>query len=231
MGKVKLITFQSKEVLNELLFKGIYYADNSKSREKRDYSKDIEALGGYQPVWCFRVPEPLDLESLYWGNSYIFKWSNEMSLGKGKGLEDFEMIELDVDSSLPITGKTHNSYKHAVVLPYLKIEWLVTTYTISERFVLDMVGNPLAMKVFNRSEIYNAVTEPLFEDNFHYLTDIEYERVSNQLVPNLPLKAYPHEGEVKPELVFKYRNKEITKEEFHIIIGFSKNKISTNPLD
>lgn len=231
MGKVKLITFQSKEVLTELLSKGIYYADNSKTRESRDYSEDIEALGGHQPVWCFQIPEPLDLKKWYSGNYYLNIWNNEMSLGYDTRLRDFEMIELEVEDTVPLKGKTHNDYRHAVILPYLKLEWLVINYRISERFVIDDIGCPNPYYILNYIEKYNLDSTPLFSDNFHYLTFSEYENLKESLTDTLPLKSFIVESKIEPSVVYRYYNDEITKEEFHKIIGFYKIKTSPNPLE
>lgn len=236
MRKVKLITFQSKEVLNELLAKGIYYANNSKSREKRDYSKDIESLGGHQPVWCFRVPEPLNIKDWYRGK-YFYTYSCEMSL-RDKKLKDFEMIELEVDIGLPVVGQTHNDYRHAVIIPYIKIEWLTMTYELSERYLLDAIGFPNAMPVVHFNREVNKNKPPLFENGFHTLSSEEFQEIEHLIRESTPLKAFKCEGDVDNMIAENYLEGAMTTLDLlksvrpeRKAIGFKSNKVSTNPLD
>lgn len=214
-GKVRLITFQGKEVLEELASNKVYYADDTRKRENRDYSRDRDNIGGHQPVWCFRVPEPIQLDRWYTG-AYLFNYSCEMSLNN-KSLKDFKMLELLVDEDLPVTGVTHNSYEHSVVLPYLKEDWVTMHYELKERFLVDAIGSLVGLWIIRHSSYlnleYNSLS-PLFEDNFHILAMEEYDEVKSTVSTDLPLKSYSRVGHVKNELVHDYRGGVVTKYEF-----------------
>lgn len=53
INKIRILTFQSVEVLNILLNEGEYFANGELARENRNYSDDIRQLNGVQPIWCF----------------------------------------------------------------------------------------------------------------------------------------------------------------------------------
>lgn len=219
-GKVRLITFQSKEVLNELKTSKVYYADDTKKRENRDYSLDRNNLKGHQPVWCFKVPEPVEADKWYNG-SFLFNYSCEMSL-LHRTLKDFEMLELLVDENLPIVGLTHNNYQYSVVLPYLKAEWITMHYEFKERFLIDEIGSPVRMWILNHSfemDIeYNIIT-PMLRDHFHILSMEEYDEVEHMVSTEFPLKAINRAGHVDNEVVYDYHKGKITRPEFLRIAG------------
>lgn len=125
-----LLTFQSKEVIEQLA-KGDYFCSKDLHRENRDYSEDINQLGGYNPVWCFRPKQKEEFDLKDFQNGALFeRYRCEMSLSQRQGLTAFYMIELKVDSTLVKEGLTHNAYMYAVVIPYIKKESVVAIYAM-----------------------------------------------------------------------------------------------------
>lgn len=75
---MRVITFQSKDVLNSIIKNGVYFADKDKCREKNDYTSDINQLNGKQPIWVFTNPN-IDYNGLKSGD-LLERWRCEMSL-------------------------------------------------------------------------------------------------------------------------------------------------------
>jgi len=126
----KVLSFQSKIVLDTLSSTGSYYADASIRRERRNYSKDIEQLNGHAPIWCFApVREEFTTRDFLSGELFE-RFRCEMSLQQG-GLKDFELIELCVPTKELKLGLTHNAYLGAKVLPYLTRDMLQAHYRLS----------------------------------------------------------------------------------------------------
>lgn len=162
MSRIKVLTFQSKEVIQTLLDSGIYLSDPNKSREGRDYHLDIKQLGGYHPVWCFVHIDRKDFKiEDFLNGDLFFRYKCEMSLNSDKGLSEFFLLELEVDKESMKLGLTHNAYRGAIVIPFIKIEQLCAIYTLNyndwyyanvqlvSRFKLDILfpGGLECMKV------------------------------------------------------------------------------------
>lgn len=127
---MRVVTFQSEEVLNIILNEGIYFANSSMCREKNDYSEDILALNGKTPIWIFANPD-ISFDTLKSGE-LLEIWRCEMSLDQKIGLTQFKMLELEIDenNTLIKVGKTHNSYKYACVIDSIKKSQLCAVYHI-----------------------------------------------------------------------------------------------------
>ena len=126
---MRVITFQSQEVLDILLNNKVYYADNNKSRENNDYTKDIERLNGKSPIWVFNNPDIQVNNTLNYFTPET--WRCEMSLGTKHGLENFLCLEFELDKSSLKQGQTHNSYKYAKVVDKLLLKDLCCVYKVS----------------------------------------------------------------------------------------------------
>lgn len=134
---IHLLTFQSKEVLHALLENRIYFADNEKSREKRNYSRDVEQLGGKQPIWCFSpvgiktlVKDKFSIDDFIDGQLFE-RFRCEMSLPSREDLGKFYLLEIDTELDLIKPGITHNSYVGAVVIPHIESNNLIGIYNVS----------------------------------------------------------------------------------------------------
>ena len=134
--KIKVLTFQTREVLGILLEKGEYLADINLSRESREYAKDIEQLNGFNPIWCF---SPIGLQTLFLNkfvmedflNGELFdRFRCEMSLPSGEALNNLVLLELELNCKDIRVGLTHNSYIGAVVIPRLGVNDLVAHYSL-----------------------------------------------------------------------------------------------------
>jgi hypothetical protein len=127
---MRVLTFQSQEVLETILKDGIYYADSSKAREGHNYHLDIAQLGGKVPVWCF-VSLTGGFTSEKFIDGILFnRYNNEMSLWDNKGLSGFLMFELEVPEEQVFKGLTHNAYLGAKVMPFISKESLCAVYQL-----------------------------------------------------------------------------------------------------
>ena len=172
MGAVRLLSFQSKEVLESLFKNGIYHCNVDLSRERRNYSEDIKQLDGMNPIWCFTPKNissyfvKLDVKDKFiqkdFINGYLFQtFRCEMSLPSGESLNNFVLMELEVSDELPKVGITHNSYNGAVVIPEIKVENLIATYTVEYNDDDDIMWYYPEVKVTN---VYRE--NRLFKHNF-----------------------------------------------------------------
>lgn len=133
---VNVLSFQSQEVLNTLMKEHVYFADKNKSREKRDYSLDVEQLDGMNPIWCF---SPIGIRYL---NGFGFSEENlkdavmfqefkcQMSLRSTTDMNNFVVLDLLVNAKDLKVGKTHNAYIGAVVIPKIDVGQLMAVYKI-----------------------------------------------------------------------------------------------------
>lgn len=196
---VRVITFQSKEVLDLILSRSVYYADLTKSREKWNYKEDVNQLGGFAPVWCFRLPFINDEEKWYRGH-YFVEFFSEMSLkGQIQDLLDLDMIELEVPENYLKPGLTHVGCDYSFVMPYIKREWFVVNYLNSVRYVINSWGELNDLVVMRHGFKSDNYT-PMIDDNFHVLSANEYRSVKLSLSVGYPLKAFQFEPYVSTEL-------------------------------
>lgn len=134
--KIRVLSFQSEDVLAALLKDGMYLADTTKSRERRDYSRDIEQLNGSNPIWCFspvglktKVKDKFIKEDFIDGKLF-FNFNCEMSTRSPSDLNNKVILELEVDKNVPKIGLTHNAYIGAVVIPKIDIGALKGVYRL-----------------------------------------------------------------------------------------------------
>ncbi len=121
------ISFQDAAVVELLIKNKKYFADISKSREKRTYTEDIEMLDGKIPVWVFANVELAKLRD----GTLLEMYRCEMSLDQEIGLTQFAMLELEIPDELLKVGKTHNGYQNAKVVPHLDLAWLVAIHKVN----------------------------------------------------------------------------------------------------
>lgn len=128
---MRLLTFQSKEVLKTILQNGIYFADNKLCREKRDYQADINQLGGFNPIWCFASTKETNFKFDDFTDGVILeRFRCEMSLDQEVGLTRFILLEIEVDTKDVFNGITHNAYSGAKIIPSIRIEQLKAVYKV-----------------------------------------------------------------------------------------------------
>lgn len=130
MNKIKVVSFQSAEVLNKLLTDGVFWADAKKSREGRDYRPDIDQLGCL-PVWLFAKPDKSSLSKEdFMDGTLLEKCRCEMSLRQDPGLSKFYMLELEIDPQAIKVGLTHNACDWAFVKECFTITELKAVYQV-----------------------------------------------------------------------------------------------------
>lgn len=125
----RVVTFQSKEVVNILLQNELYLADINKAREGSICQEDIDACCGNTPIWVFQHP------AFYFDNIGDKQFCNmletfrcEMSISTLSGLY---MIELHLNYQPPI-GKAHNSSSLACIIPSIKLDDVAGIYKLNQ---------------------------------------------------------------------------------------------------
>lgn len=132
---MRVLTFQSKEVINTILVEGRYYANIEKCRERNDYSKDINTLNGKVPIWIFI---PVDKNNKYTlkekfeeidfkDGELLDRFRCEMSTNY---LTDFHLLELEVSNELIHKGITRNDFEAAKIISHIDINMLCAIYTV-----------------------------------------------------------------------------------------------------
>lgn len=170
-GTVTLLSFQSKDVLDIIFKEKIYKCDLSKTRESRDYSKDVEQLGGCTPVWCFspkmrrfNYKNRFSKEDFIDGNMF-FNYKCEISLRDLKDMNKFYILDLEVPSHLIKVGLTHNDYEGAVVIPEIRGEWLRGIYKLE--YIDDKVT-----WYYPKVKVLAKVKGSLFDSDFTCFSDL-----------------------------------------------------------
>ncbi|MNV48316.1 hypothetical protein D3C71_1402150 [compost metagenome] len=127
---MRVLTFQSEDVIHTIIKEGVYRADLQFRRERRDYTKDIEQLDGAIPIWCFTpvTTKPFEAEDFRDGSLFSL-YKCEMSLNTY--LSVFPMIELEVPDNMLKQGLTHNGYSGAKVFSHISKDMLKAVYRLS----------------------------------------------------------------------------------------------------
>lgn len=124
---------QSPEVVSILFRDKVYRADINESRERRDYSKDIEQLNGLTPIWCY-VPNGTGMcfETMR-DSSQLFDCHCEMSQVEQEGCWDnYFMIEFEIDDGLLKEGKSHNGNSKCRVFGELTLDMVKAVYKVTD---------------------------------------------------------------------------------------------------
>jgi hypothetical protein len=145
---ITCLSFQSQRVSYITLRDGVYKADATKCRERRDYYKDIEQLGGENPIWCFaprtdRVGE--DFEAFVKSEDFWIMASNQMSLARPSRLAAFSVLELRLSEERLKWGLTHNACAYSYVFSCLYREDIRAVYQLS--YGLHW-GSPVILPVY-----------------------------------------------------------------------------------
>lgn len=129
--KIKVLSFQSEEVYNLLKEYGAYYSKPTLVRENRNYSKDVEQLGGANPIWCFcSTKRDNFITEDFNDGALLERFRCEMSLDQDESFSKLVLLELEIEESLLHIGKTHNAYDAAMVTAVLNYTDLVAAYRL-----------------------------------------------------------------------------------------------------
>lgn len=141
--KIRVLSFQSRDVLEVLLKDGKYHPSIELSREGRDYRLEKEKYGFKDVIWCFSpigwynpVNNPrLKIDGKFSKEDFIdgskfFNFRCEMSLPDNEDLNDLVLLELEYDIDELKRGLTHNGCSYVNVVPRLTIENLVAVYRL-----------------------------------------------------------------------------------------------------
>lgn len=128
-SKYRVITFQSKEVIDIILQSEVYFADKDKMREGSLCQEDIDACNGKIPIWVFQHPCFVSTNIGYgqWCEM-LETFRCEMSIDSLDGLY---MIELLIDKQPPM-GKAHNGTSLACVIDSIHIDDVAAIYRLKE---------------------------------------------------------------------------------------------------
>ena len=126
-SKYRVITFQSKGVVDTILQDKVYFADKDKMREGSLSQEDIDVCGGKIPIWVFQHPCFISTNVGYGQWCELLEtFRCEMSIDSLDGLY---MIELLIDKQPPI-GKAHNDTSMACVIDSIHIDNVAAIYRI-----------------------------------------------------------------------------------------------------
>ena len=134
----RVVTFQSKEVVDILLQNELYLADINKAREGSICQEDIDACCGNTPIWVFQHPafcfDTIGDEQFC---NMLETFRCEMSI---PSLNDLYMIELHLNYQPPI-GKAHNGCSLACIIPSIKLNDVAGIYKLNqtEFFFYDII--------------------------------------------------------------------------------------------
>lgn len=134
----RVVTFQSKEVVDTLLRNEVYLADLSKAREGSICQEDIDNCSGKIPIWVFQHPAfCFDKVGNHQFCNMLETFRCEMSISS---LNDLYMIELHLDYQPPI-GKAHNGCSLACVIPSISLNEVAGIYKLNqtEFFFYDII--------------------------------------------------------------------------------------------
>ena len=136
-NRIRVLSFQSKDVLCILLEQGIYHPRVSMSRELRDYKKEKEVYGFKDVIWCFSpincktiIKDKFTKEDFIDGAKFS-SFKCEMSLRTMDCFNDMLLFELEYDKSELKPGLTHNACSYVCVAPQLSIENLKAVYRLN----------------------------------------------------------------------------------------------------
>lgn len=194
---MKILTFQSQEVIKNVLLNGIYFSDNKLSRERRDYKADIAQLGGFNPIWCFASTKDRDFTSEdFTDGSLLERFRCEMSLNQETGLSAFMLLELDVNENEVFTGITHNAYDGAKVIPSISLDQLIAIYKVVPTThwyyknirLLTSYGRtdllfPDGLKTIKRKVVNNVIYEIFTEGLVGNKKTQHYASIDNVMTP------------------------------------------------
>ncbi len=127
---MRVISAQGKEVFNILRRDGVYHAEGCKARESIDYSRDIEALGGRQPIWCYAYHN-VNYYTMYNGTMLDYL-RQEMSLDSKNCWDNFYLFEIEIDKTLLHMGISCNNSGYSMIFSELTIDMVKAVYSIKD---------------------------------------------------------------------------------------------------
>lgn len=127
---MRVLSMQGKEVWKILQRDKVYHASSKLCREDNDYSKDIEKLGGYQPIWCFAWPE-INFYSMY--NGEVLEYLRcEMSLDQCNCWDKFVLLELEINREDTHIGHAYNACAYSRIFKEITIDMVKAAYTLRD---------------------------------------------------------------------------------------------------
>jgi hypothetical protein len=127
--KYRVVSFQSKEVVDTIFINKVYYADKDKMREGSLRQEDIDVCNGRIPIWVFQHPcfVSTDIGHGQWC-VLLENFRCEMSIDSLDGLY---MIELLLDKQPPM-GKAHNGTSISCIIDSIKFDDVAAVYKLKE---------------------------------------------------------------------------------------------------
>lgn len=137
--KVRVLSFQGKEVVGMLLRGEEYHPSKEFSREGRDYLLEKERYGFEDVIWCFNplgfrrnrlINEGKFTKDDFLNGSMFEAFRCEMSVYDRVELNDLCLLELEYDIEDVKLGLTHNGCSYVSVVPNLKKENICAVYRL-----------------------------------------------------------------------------------------------------
>lgn len=153
---MRVLSMQGKEVWEILQRDKVYHASPKLCREDNNYSKDIEILEGYQPIWCYARPE-INFKSMY--NGEILEYLRcEMSLEQCNCWDNFVMLELEINRDETHIGDSYNACAYSRIFREITMDMVKAAYTLKDADV----HNP-----------YYKVLTPIYTSCHDVITTVE----------------------------------------------------------
>lgn len=153
---VRILTFQSKHVLPEVLSGNIYEASDLLKRISGSYPLDCRQLKVKHPVFGFLV----DKENISNDDKYLDELIEEFKkelMVDDEALEDMYCLELFVPLDLVKKELTNVASEISVVIPYIHKEFLHRVYLIK-----SIHNSPIKQKYVTKSLQFNKSQVPTF---------------------------------------------------------------------
>lgn len=125
--KYRVVTFQSKDVIEQIINNKVYKADKELSREKNFNKVDFDNCGGNVPIWVFQHP---CFKTTTIGHKQWCVMLETFRCESGlQSLHGMYMIELLLDKQ-PLIGVAHNACSLACVIPEINMYDVAAIYQV-----------------------------------------------------------------------------------------------------
>lgn len=152
---MRVLSAQGKEVWEILQRDKVYHASPKLCREANDYSKDVERLGGYQPIWGFAWPE-INFYSMY--NGAVLEYLRcEMSLDQHNCWDNYVLFELEIRQEDMLIGYAHNACAYSRIFKEINFDMVKAVYTLRDS---------------DEDGFYYKVLSPIYTDGKDIITTV-----------------------------------------------------------
>lgn len=153
---VRILTFQSKHVLSEIISGNIYTASELLRRISGNYTLDCQQLKVKHPIFGFLVTR----ENISNDDQHLDEMIEDFKKGlmtDDEGLENMYCLELFVPLDLVKKELTNPCSQNSVVIPYIEKKFLHRVYLVK-----SIQNSPIKQKYITKSLQYRKSQVPTF---------------------------------------------------------------------